>query len=247
MLQVEEIPVGMERYRRQILIDGWGVATQEKLKNSTVFVAGAGGLGCPVTLNLTSAGVGNIRLCDSDTVEISNLNRQFLHAEKNIAVEKTTSAIEALSRFNSDVNFIPLTQKITTDTIEELVGDAEIILDCVDNFDARYVLNQFAIEKHIPLVHGAIWGMEGRVTIFQPPTTPCLNCLFPSPPPKEEIPVLGVVTCATGSMQAVETIRYLGGNRPSLLGKMLVMDYSSMRFQSLELTRNPSCPLCAHL
>ena len=234
-----------ERYKRQILIDGWGTETQEKLANSKVFIAGAGGLGCPVALNLTSAGVGNITICDADTVDISNLNRQFLHAEKNIGVDKTASATQALAQFNSGVNFTALSRQITPDNVEELVADADIILDCLDNFEARYALNQCAIQKHIPLIHGAVWGMEGRITVFNPPATPCLSCLFPvSSEQKEVIPVLGVVTCATGSLQAMEAIQYLGGSSPSLQGKMLIMDYSVMHFQTLEVARNPDCPVC---
>ena len=247
MLQVEKNTIDLERYRRQILIDGWGTETQEKLKNSKVFIAGAGGLGCPVALNLTSAGIGNITICDSDTVELSNLNRQFLHAEKNIGLDKTISALQVLSRFNSGVNLTPISEKITPDNVDELVADADIILDCVDNFAARYALNQCAIRKQIPMVHGAVWGLEGRVTFFTPPTTPCLACLFPIAPAQQEIPVLGVVTCATGSLQAMEAIHYLAGSRPCLRGEMLVMDYSAMRFQSLEVSRTPDCPVCAHL
>jgi len=247
MLQAERKPVDQERYRRQILIDGWGVETQEKLQNSKVFILGAGGLGCPVALNLTSAGIGSITICDADIVELSNLNRQFLHVEKNIGVDKTTSAVQFLSKFNSAVNFTTITEKVTVDNVNEMVGDADIILDCVDNFPARYALNQCAIEKQIPLVHGAVWGMEGRVTFLKPPATPCLSCLFPVAPQREEIPIVGVVACATGSLQAMEAIQYLCGNRQSLQGQMLITDYSSMRFQTLEISRNPDCPVCEQL
>ncbi len=247
MLHVDKNGIDEERYRRQIIIDGWGIKTQEKIENSKVFILGAGGLGCPVALNLTSAGVGNIRICDSDTVELSNLNRQFLHAEQNVGVDKTTSAVQFLSRYNSGVNFTTITKKVTEDNVDELVADADIILDCVDNFPARYALNQCALRKNIPLVHGAVWGMEGRVTLINPPETPCLSCLFPVAPAKEEIPVLGVVACATGSLQAMETINYLCGYPPNLKGKMLIMDYSTMRSQTLEVARNPSCPVCADM
>ncbi len=234
-----------ERYKRQILIDGWGSETQEKLSASKVFIAGAGGLGCPVALNLTSAGVGNITICDCDTVDISNLNRQFLHAEKNIGFDKTTSAIQPLSQYNSSINFTPISCKITSDNVEELVGDADIILDCLDNFAARYALNQCAVNKKIPLIHGAVWGMEGRVTVFYPPEAPCLSCLFPvAAKPEETIPIVGVVPSATGSIQAMEAIQYLRGASPSLLGKMLIMDYSVMHFQTLEVSRNPDCAVC---
>jgi adenylyltransferase/sulfurtransferase len=237
-----------ERYKRQILIDGWGQETQDKLRSKTVFIAGAGGLGCPVALNLTTAGIGNLRICDTDVVDISNLNRQFLHPEKNIGVEKTTSATQYLSSLNSAVKFTPLTELITEDNVADLVADADIILDCLDNFEARYALNKCAIQKGIPLIHGAVWGMEGRVTVFNPPEGPCLSCIFPVSSSKQEtIPVLGAVTCATGSMQAMEAIACLRGLRSSLQGKMLVMDYSAMHFQTLEISRNVECDVCSHL
>lgn len=237
-----------ERYKRQLLIDGWGADTQEKLQNSTVFIAGAGGLGCPASLNLTTAGVGNIRVCDADVVDLSNLNRQFLHPEKNIGVDKTSSATQTLSNLNSAVNFTTLTTKITTDNVDELVGDADIILDCLDNFEARYALNACAINKGIPLVHAAVWGLEGRVTVFNPPTTPCLSCVFPvSSKQQETIPVLGVITCGTGSMQAMEAIKILGGMPSSLQSKMLIIDFSSMHFQTLEISKKAGCPACSHL
>jgi adenylyltransferase/sulfurtransferase len=246
MLQVEKATLDPERYRRQILLDGWGTETQERLGRSRVFIAGVGGLGCPVALNLTSAGVGNITMCDSDTVDISNLNRQFLHAEKNIGIEKTVSALQLLSQFNSGIHFTAITENITADNVDELVADADIILDCLDNFTARYALNQCAIRRHIPLVHGAVWGMEGRVIVFQPPATPCLACLFPTAPKQEEIPILGAVTSATGSIQAMEAIRFLSGGLPSLSGRMLIMDYPDMQFQTLEISRNTNCPVCGH-
>jgi adenylyltransferase/sulfurtransferase len=245
MLQVDDSSTDLKRYRRQLLLDGWGTKTQKKLKSSRVFIAGAGGLGCPVAVNLTSAGIGNITICDCDTVEMSNLNRQFLHTEKNIGVDKTASALQVLSQFNSEINFSAINEKISADTVDDLVADADIILDCLDNFSARYALNECALRKHIPLVHGAVWGMEGRVTFLNPPETPCLACLFPLPPQQEEIPVLGVVTCATGSLQAMEAIQFLNGSQPSLAGEMLIMDYSVMRLQRLEISRNPDCPACS--
>jgi adenylyltransferase/sulfurtransferase len=246
MLQIKGSPTDPERYRRQVLLDGWSAETQDRLKNSRVFIAGAGGLGCPVAINLTSAGIGNITICDCDTVDVSNLNRQFLHAEKNIGVNKTTSALQVLSQFNSEINYTAINRKISKDNVDELVADADIILDCLDNFSARYALNECALRRHIPLVHGAVWGMEGRVSFLNPPETPCLACLFPVPPAREEIPVLGVVTCATGSLQAMEAIQFLSGSRPSLSGEMLIMDYSVMRMQTLEISRNPDCPACGH-
>ena len=237
----------LRRYRRQIILPGWGVEAQETLKRSRVLVAGAGGLGCPVALNLTVAGVGRIRICDSDTVEMTNLNRQFLHTEHRIESNKTLSAQATLSAINSEITLEPVSQKITDYNVDDIVGDAQVIIDCLDNFDGRNALNRCAVRKGIPMIHGAIWGMEGRITFLHPPATPCLACLFPKAPARHEIPVLGAVACTTGSLQAIEAIKYLVNSGTILKGRMLIMDYSTMRFQELEVGKNPHCPVCASL
>jgi len=237
----------LRRYRRQIILPGWGEEAQQKLSRSTVFVAGAGGLGSPVAVNLTVAGVGRIRICDSDTIDITNLNRQFLHTEQRIDSSKTLSAQATLSAINSEIFLEPISQKITDHNVDEIVGDAQLIIDCLDNFDGRNALNQCAIRKRIPMIHGAVWGMEGRITFLHPPETPCLACLFPKAPVRQEIPVLGAVACATGSLQAIEAIKYLVNSGPILMGRMLIMDYATMRFQELETEKNPHCPVCASL
>jgi adenylyltransferase/sulfurtransferase len=247
MLPLNGADTTQQRYRRQLLIDGWGQKTQDRLAASRVFIAGAGGLGCPVALNLTSAGIGRITICDCDTVDSTNLNRQFLHREDSIGVPKTDSALQFLTRFNSGIEFTTHGCRITEDNVDDLVGDADIIMDCLDNFEARYALNRCAMRRDIPLVHGAVWGLEGRVTVFHPPQTPCLACMFPVPPPEQEIPVLGTVTSATGSVQAMEAILFLAGMHTPLQGEMLIMDYSSMYFQSLTIGRRPDCPACGHL
>jgi adenylyltransferase/sulfurtransferase len=237
----------LSRYRRQIILPGWGVEAQEKLSRSTVFVAGAGGLGSPVAVNLTVAGVGRIRICDSDTVEITNLNRQFLHTEQRIGSSKTLSAQTTLAAINSEISLEPISQKITDHNVDDIVGDAQLIIDCLDNFDGRNALNQCSVRKGIPMIHGAIWGMEGRITFLHPPKTPCLACLFPKAPVRHEIPVLGAVASTTGSLQAIEAIKYLVNSGPTLKGRMLIMDYSTMRFQELEAEKNPGCLVCANL
>jgi molybdopterin/thiamine biosynthesis adenylyltransferase len=237
----------VSRYRRQVILPGWGAEAQETLKRSTVLVAGAGGLGCPVSMNLTVAGVGRIRICDSDTVEITNLNRQFLHKEQSIDSNKTLSAQATLSAINSEIVLEPISQKITDSNVDDIVGDAQIIIDCLDNFEGRKALNRCAVRKGIPMVHGAIWGMEGRITFLHPPATPCLACLFPKDPDRQEIPVLGAVACTTGSLQAIEAIKYLVNSGTTLKGRMLIMDYSTMYFQELEVGKNPHCPVCSSL
>ncbi len=237
----------LQRYRRQLILPDWDEGTQEKLKGAKVLVAGVGGLGCGVALNLTEAGVGHIRICDADVVEMSNLNRQFLHKEANVGVAKTASGYETLHGLNSGIMIEQINQEINDDNVEEIVGDAQIIMDCFDNFPGRYTLNKCAIEKNIPMVHAAIWGMEGRVTFLQPPETPCFSCLFPKPPPKAELPVLGAVACTTGSLQAIEAIKYLTGTGKVLKGRMMIMDSSTMRFMELKIPKNPNCPVCSSL
>jgi molybdopterin/thiamine biosynthesis adenylyltransferase len=234
----------LKRYQRQMILSEWGMETQKKLKSTKVFVAGAGGLGCPAALNLALAGVGHIRICDFDTVEISNLNRQFLHTEKSIGMSKARSAQETLLSINSEVTVEAISDEITDQNVDDIVGDAQVIVDCLDNFSARYALNQCAVEKGIPLVHGAIWGLEGRVVFLHPPKTPCLACIFPRAPSRGQLPVVGAVSCVTGSLQALETIKYLTGVGRLLAGRMLILDGSTMEFQELEVLRNPECSVC---
>ncbi|MDY6836601.1 MAG: HesA/MoeB/ThiF family protein [Thermodesulfobacteriota bacterium] len=234
----------MKRYQRQIILSEWGPETQKKLKAARVFVAGAGGLGCPAALNLALAGVGHIRICDFDTVEISNLNRQFLHTEKSVGTRKARSARETLLSINSEITVEAISEKITDRNVGDVVGDAQVIVDCLDNFSARYALNNCAVRKGIPMVHGAIWGLEGRVVFLDPPKTPCLACIFPKAPASEPLPVIGAVSCVTGSLQALETIKYLTGIGRLSAGRMLIIDGSTMVFQELEVFRNPECPVC---
>jgi adenylyltransferase/sulfurtransferase len=233
-----------ERYARQMLLPGWGPETQEKLKNARVLIVGAGGLGCPAALNLAVAGVGHIRICDSDTVELTNLNRQFLHLERSIGKNKAESAKETLAYINSEVTVEPIAQKLAEDNVDNIVGQADIILDCLDNFSDRHTLNLSAIEKGIPMVHGAIWGLEGRVTFLHPPATPCLRCVFPQEPSQDVFPVLGAISSTLGSLQALEAIKYLAGLGTLLSGLMLILDGSTMACQELEVPKDPQCPVC---
>ena len=235
------------RYQRQMMLSGWGIETQERLKRAKVLIAGAGGLGCPAALNLALAGVGQIRICDSDIVEISNLNRQFLHTEQSVGTNKVNSAQEALLSINPEVTVKPILEKITDNNVDNITGDAEIILDCLDNFSGRCALNLCAIRKGIPMVHGAIWGLEGRVTFLHPPATPCLTCIFPKAPFQDQFPVLGAVSCTIGSLQALEAIKYLTNIGTLLSGRMLILDGSTMKCQELEVLKDPQCPACGGL
>lgn len=232
------------RYARQMLIDGWGEEGQKKLKNSTVFIAGAGGLGSPVSIYLAVAGIGKIIICDFDSVEVTNLNRQILHSHTRIGINKALSAKITLTAINPDIEVIPITSKITAENAFELVGDSHIIMDCMDNLETRYILNEVAIKKGIPLVFGAIYGIQGMLSFIQPPETPCLRCLFPEAPPKETFPVVGATPGVIGALQALEAIKYLVGIGKLLKNKLLVWDGMSCDFKTFKARKDPSCLVC---
>lgn len=233
-----------KRYHRQMLIAGWGEAGQERLKSATVFVAGAGGLGSPVSMYLAVAGIGRLRLCDFDSPELSNLNRQILHNDSRIGTNKALSGKRTLEELNPSIQIEAITEKIEASNVDELVGDAAIIADCMDNFPTRFLLNQCALRKGLPLVHASVWGMEGKLTFLQPPDTACLQCIFPVAPPKEVFPVLGATPGAIGCLEAMEVIKYLTGTGELLKNRMLVWSGLDMDFEVFPVRRNPQCPVC---
>lgn len=237
----------LDRYRRQIMMEGWGAETQQILKQSTVFVAGAGGLGSPVAIYLAVAGIGRLVVCDFDRVELSNLNRQILHPESRIGTPKVTSAAATLRQLNPDIEVIPLKVRIEAHNVDELLGNAHVIVDCMDNFETRYVLNDAAIRKGIPFVHGSVWGLEGRVTFIHVPETACLRCIFQQAPPKEVFPVIGAIPGVIGVVQALEVIKFLARTGGNLKGKLLVWDGGEMDFRRLATARDPQCPACGAL
>jgi len=234
-----------ERYHRQMILPGWGEQAQELLASATVFVAGAGGLGSPVALYLAAAGVGTLRICDSGHVELSNLNRQILHGQADIARLKPASAVESLGRLNPRVRVVPLSETITRDTIPGLVADASLIVDCLDNFATRFVLNEFALGTGIPFVHAGVQGLCGQIGFFNPPQTACLACLVPEAPPADTFPILGATAGLLGCLQALEALKYLTGTGELLRGRLLFCDGASMEFQEVALERDPACPVCA--
>ena len=234
-----------QRYARQMIIPNWGEETQRKLKTAKVFIAGAGGLGSPVSFNLALAGIGRICLCDFDSPELSNLNRQFLHDESRIGVNKAESAKWTLSRLNPHVQIDAITERIDERNVDRLVGDSDLILDCMDNYPTRFILNACAVRKGIPLVHGSIWGFEARVTFLHVPETPCFACIFKGAPPKEVFPVLGATPGITGTIQAMEAIKHFAGVGSLLKGRLLCCDYLEMRFFEVKVRRDPRCAICA--
>jgi molybdopterin/thiamine biosynthesis adenylyltransferase len=234
-----------EKYDRQIMIHGFGEAGQEKLKKAKVFIGGAGGLGSPAAIYLAAAGIGTLRIADHDRVELSNLNRQVLHWDENIGERKVDSAAAKLRQLNPDIKVEIMGETITVKNILRLVGDADAIVDAMDNLPARYILNKAAIEKGIPFFHGAVYGLEGRAMTVLPGKTACLNCLYHNVKvPKEKFPVIGVTPAVIGCIQATEVIKYLTGLGELLTDRILNYDALRMRFIEFRIKRDPNCEHC---
>ncbi|HWQ65998.1 MAG TPA: HesA/MoeB/ThiF family protein [Methanospirillum sp.] len=231
-----------ERYIRQIPL--FGSDGQEKLLDSCVLVAGAGGLGSPAATYLALAGVGEIIIADADVVDETNLNRQFLHATSNIGLMKVYSAASTLKALNPDISISACPESITSGTINGLVRDADIIVDAVDNYETRYVLNQAAIEHQIPLVHGAVEGFSGQMTTIIPGKTPCLACIIPESPPKRITPIIGATAGVIGSLQAMEVIKCITGTGTLLSGRLMIWDGSSGRTDYITLKQRSDCAVC---
>lgn len=237
----------LKRYNRQIIMRGFGEEGQEKLKKAKVIVAGGGGLGSPSSIYLAVAGVGTIRIIDHDRIELSNLNRQILHWDKDIGRNKVDSAAEKLSQLNSSVNVEAIEETINEDNVSELVDGFDVIVDAMDNLPTRYLLNKAAIEKRIPFIHGAIYGLEGRAITIIPGETACLSCIYKGLTPKGKFPVVGVTPAIIGCIQATEAIKYIVGIGKLLTNRLLVYDGLSMKFMELTVKRDSNCEYCSHL
>lgn len=238
---------GLGRYARQVVIKGFGSEGQERLKKARVLVAGAGGLGSVVSIYLAVAGVGTMRLIDHDKVELSNLNRQILYGDKDIGRTKVDSAKERLEELNPEVVVEAIAETITEDNAFELAYGYNLIVDAMDNFAIRYILNRAAIARGIPFIHGAVRGFEGRATTIIPGRTPCLRCIYPRPPQQEVTPVVGVAPAVIGSIQATEVIKCILGIGQLLTDRFLIYDGLSLEFTELGLKRYPDCDDCRHL
>jgi len=236
-----------QRYDRQIMIPGIGEEGQEKLKQSKVVVAGGGGLGSPVAIYLAAAGIGTIRLIDHDRVELSNLNRQVLHWDKDVGREKVDSAAEKLKRLNTGVQVEAVGETITEANVSRLVAGFDLIVDAMDNLPTRFILNRAAIEHNIPFFHGAVYGLEGRAMTIIPGKTACMGCIYRGPIPQEKFPVIGVTPAVVGCIQATEVIKYLTGIGKLLANRLLVYDGLNMKFTELTVKKDPGCQYCGHL
>lgn len=235
-----------ERYCRQMMMPGWGTDAQMKLKRSRVFIAGAGGLGSPVAMYLAAAGVGTLRICDCGELEMSNLNRQILHDDSRIGWNKAVSAQKTLERMNPDITVEALQEKITADSVGALVGRVDLILDCLDNFPTRHILNEYAVHSGIPLIHAGVYGMQGQVTFIQAPETPCLWCMSAGTP-AAVFPIVGAAAGVVGCMEALEAIKYLSGAGTNLRGRLLVWNGETMDFMDLPQKKIEDCPVCGAL
>lgn len=237
-------PAERERYNRQIIIDGFGEVGQSKLKSARIFIAGVGGLGCSAAIPLAAAGVGKLRLVDFDTVELSNLNRQVLHWDKDIGRPKVVSAAEKLRQMNPLTEIEAIQEVITEANIARLVEGCDAIVDALDNLPTRYLLNKTALERNIPLFHGAVHGFEGRALTILPGKSACLWCLYRGAVIEGNVPVLGVTPAVIGCIQAAEVIKYLTGTGPLLTDRLLVYDGRGMKFSEIKLKPNRFCEQC---
>jgi len=237
-------PSEKQRYNRQIILPSWGEEAQKKLKSSCVFVAGMGGLGSPVAAYLAAAGVGRLRVCDSGEVELSNLNRQFLHGDETLGEKKVISAAQSLKRINRLVEVVPLCETIRGANIESLAADARLMIDCLDNFETRYVLNEHSVKSGLPLIHAGVNGFCGQITLIHPPQTACLACLVAQAPPAVTFPILGATAGLLGSLQAVEALKFLTGSSRLLKGRLLFCDAEAMQFEEVAFEKDPQCRVC---
>jgi adenylyltransferase/sulfurtransferase len=235
------------RYERQISYPRFGQEGQERLKASRVVVAGMGGLGCCAALYLTYAGVGHISLVDCDVVESSNLNRQVLHWEEDLGEKKPYSALRKLSRVNSSIDFDVHFERITENNARAIVRDADAVIDGLDNFETRFILNSACVAERVPFIHAGVRGLLGEITTIIPGRTPCLACIFPVVPQQRMVPVFGVTPALLASLQTTEAIKLITGFDDLLAGKMLYIDAEKTEFRLIDLTRRLDCEVCGEI
>ncbi len=240
-----------ERYSRHLLVPEIGLEGQLKLLDAKVLLLGAGGLGAPTALYLAAAGVGTIGIVDDDVVDLSNLQRQVAHAESRIGMPKVDSAEQAIHEINSDVDVVKHQTRLDASNIMEIVGQYDIVVDGVDNFPTRYLLNDATVRLKIPVVSASILGFDGQLSVFAPYDGPCYRCLYPTPPPAELAPscgangVLGALPGVMGVLQAIEVVKLITGSGEPLIGRLLLYEALSTSFTDLKVRRDPDCPICS--
>jgi len=234
-----------ERYNRQLLIEDLGIEGQERLKKSKVFIAGAGGLGSPISIYLGAAGVGTLKIVDQDIISLSNMNRQILYNSIDIGRKKAYVAKEKLEALNPEIKVEVVSKTITKDNIFEFIDGVDLIMDAMDNFPARYILNDAAFEKNIPFIYGGVYGLEGALTTMIPGKTVCLRCIVNDAPSESTPPVLGSAPGVIGCLQSIEAIKYLSGVGSLLKNRLMIFDGFNMRFREVKLSPDLRCSVCA--
>src|SRR5256885_11870823 len=240
-----------ERYSRHLLIPEIGLDGQQKLLAAKVLLLGAGGLGSPTALYLAAAGVGTLGLVDNDVVDMSNLQRQVAHSNDRIGMPKVDSAEIAIKEINPDVEVVKYQTRLDASNIMEIISGYDVIVDGVDNFPTRYLLNDATVRLGIPVVSASILGLDGQLSVFKPHDGPCYRCLYPTPPPAELAPscgangVLGVLPGVMGLLQAVGVVKLLTGAGEPLVGRLLLFEALSTSVPELKVRRDPEWPICS--
>lgn len=240
----------IRRYSRHLLLPEVGLEGQRTLKASSVLCIGAGGLGSPVSMYLAAAGVGTLALVDDDVVDLSNLQRQVVHATSAVGEPKVRSAARCLAGLNPDVKVIAHHARLTRENAFDLLAGCDLVVDCTDNFATRYLVNDACVLAGRPYVYGSVFRFEGQASVLAASGGPCYRCLFPEPPPAGLVPscaeggVLGVLPGIIGSIQANEAIKLLLGAGTPLVGRLLIFDALDLHFREVRLPRDPDCPVC---
>jgi sulfur-carrier protein adenylyltransferase/sulfurtransferase len=240
-----------ERYSRHLLIPEIGADGQQKLLDAKVLLLGAGGLGSPTALYLAAAGVGTLGIVDDDVVDLSNLQRQVIHNTDRIGIPKVESAEESIHALNPDVNVVKYQTRVDASNIVEIIEGYDVIVDGVDNFPTRYLLNDASVRLKIPVVSASILGFDGQLSVFKPYEGPCYRCLFREPPPAELAPscgangVLGVLPGTMGLLQATEVVKLILGIGEPAIGRLLLYDALAATITEVKVHRDPDCPICS--
>ena len=240
----------VKRYSRHLIIPDVGMTGQKRLKNAKVLVVGAGGLGSPALLYLAAAGVGTLGVIDFDVVDESNLQRQIIHGQADIGRPKALSARDSIKEVNPYVNVIVHEEALTTDNVMEIFSGYDLIVDGTDNFATRYMVNDACVLLGKPYIWGSIYRFDGQASVFWADYGPCYRCLYPEPPPPGMVPscaeggVLGVLCASIGSIQVTEAIKVLTGIGEPLVGRLMVYDALEMSYRSLNIKKDPDCPIC---
>jgi molybdopterin/thiamine biosynthesis adenylyltransferase/rhodanese-related sulfurtransferase len=240
-----------DRYSRHLLIPEIGADGQQKLLDAKVLLLGAGGLGSPTALYLAAAGVGTLGIVDDDTVDLSNLQRQVIHSTQRVGIPKVDSAEESIHALNLDVNVVKYPVRLDASNIMEIIEGYDVIVDGVDNFPTRYLLNDATVRLQIPVVSASILGFDGQLSVFKPYEGPCYRCLFREPPPAELAPscgangVLGVLPGTMGLLQATEVVKLILGIGDPAIGRLLLYDALAATLTEVKVHRDPDCPICS--